>query len=153
MCYLKFRESLISLHHSFSLQGKTGCLKQWCSPNINDSASFPHLIPLCPDDSWWLFKKNPIQIMSLKHMDSYPCLIFLASKVDSSKARIPFLYCTFSPLGLCSQLSYPFKNAKHSLTLLIIFKVAVVWFPLGNTVYCFQVILLSGLLQKPFLAP
>ena len=52
-------------------------------------------------------------------MDSYPCLIVLASKVYSSKSRVLFLHCTFSPLGLYSQLSYPSKSSKYSLTLII----------------------------------
>lgn len=80
-------------------------------------------------------------------------VIFLASKCDSCRARIPVLHCTFSLLGLCSQLSYSSKSAKYSLTLLIILNIAVVWFPLGNAMYCFGVFLIPDLLQKSFLRP
>ena len=80
-------------------------------------------------------------------MDSCPCLIVLASKVYSSKSRVPFLHCTFSPLGLCRQLSYPSKSSKYSLTLLIIFNIPssdILWEMLCTALECLMSALLQG---------
>ena len=66
--------------------------------------------------------------------------------VGSDKARIPSFHCTFGPLRLCSQLSYPSKSAKYSLTLLIIFKVPgsdFLWEMLCTSWECFISVLLQ----------